>query len=87
MIERLAANPDDLPLLQNLIGIVATTRLLPLELNLWKVQNAYWEMLQKILSKLRDKAKEDDEQAREWVEKLFALGEHLGFAVKHLNPR
>ncbi len=86
MIERLAAKPDDLTLLQNLIGIATVAKPLPLELNLWKVQNTYWEMLQRILPRLREKAKQDDEQTRGWVEKLFALGEQLGFAVTPLRP-
>ena len=58
---------------------------LPLGLNLWKVQNAYWEMCQKILPEFNQRAAAGDEQAQAWLEDFFRLGETLGFAVDRLK--
>jgi hypothetical protein len=54
-------------------------------LNLWKVQNTYWEMLQKIAPAFHERAAGGDEAARSWVERFKALGERLGFAAKPLQ--
>ena len=58
---------------------------LPLALNLWKVQNAYWEMCQKTLPEFNQHASAGDEQAQAWLEDFFRLGQTLGFAVDRLK--
>ncbi|HTL57480.1 MAG TPA: DUF3536 domain-containing protein [Candidatus Limnocylindrales bacterium] len=58
---------------------------LPLGLNLWKVQNTYWEMCQRTLPEFHQRAAGGDEQAQAWLENFFRLGETLGFAVNHLK--
>ena len=54
-------------------------------LNLWKVQDVYWDLLQKVAPSFRSKAEAGDEPAREWVNRFAALGEKLGFAVETLR--
>ncbi len=59
---------------------------LPLGLNLWKVQNTYWEMLQKTAPGFRQRAEAGDQPAQLWMTQFMALGERLNFAVKNLLP-
>ena len=66
-------------------SITALVRATPLDLNLWKVQNAYWGMLQSDFPKLEAKAGQTDPGATEWTKAFLALGEQLNFAVKHLG--
>jgi hypothetical protein len=85
MMQQLAANPDEerrLPMLGEFAQLVMP---LPLGLNLWKVQNTYWEMLQTVLRRFRERAVAGDEQAQTWMNQFVALGRTLGFATKQLE--
>jgi len=77
-----AADIDSIRALRQLAELVMP---LPLGLNLWKVQNTYWELLQKSFADFRERAVGGSEPAREWVLEFLALGERLGFAVKGLQ--
>jgi hypothetical protein len=67
------SHPDDESLLATLDAAVAMARSLPFEVNLWKVQNAYYYMLQQHAG--------DDG----WGERLTRLGERLGFRMAQAN--
>jgi alpha-amylase/alpha-mannosidase (GH57 family) len=85
MMQKLAATPGNASLLQYAATLVALVRATPLDLNLWKVQNAYWGMLQADFPKLKPKAGQADAASVEWTKAFVALGEQLNFAVKHLG--
>ena len=85
MMQKLMAHPGDVELLQYLAGLAGLVRGTRLDLNLWKVQNEYWEMLQSDFSKHKPKAGQAEPGAVEWTKAFLALGEHLNFAVKHLG--
>jgi len=85
LTQKLAANPGDVKLLQYLAALAALVRQAPLDLNLWKVQNAYWGMLQSDFPILKQKASEADSGAIKCAKAFLALGEQLNFAVKHLG--
>jgi len=85
MMQKLSANPGDVKLLQYLAALAALVRATPLDLNLWKVQNAYWGMLQSDFPIFRPKAGQADPGAVEWTKAFLALGEQLNFAVKRLG--
>jgi alpha-amylase/alpha-mannosidase (GH57 family) len=84
-MQKLSANPGDVNLLRHLAALAALVRATPLYLNLWKVQNAYWEMLQSDFAKFGPQAGQADPGATEWAKAFLALGEQLNFAVKHLG--
>jgi hypothetical protein len=85
MMDELSHAPADLDRIRA-VGELATLILpMPLGLNLWKVQNVYWEMLVVLLPKYGERARLGDGPARDWVQQFLALGERLGFAVKHLE--
>ena len=81
LIERLAAQPENLEVLRTLEEIARLVHPLPLNLNLWKVQNIYYETMQSVLPWYQKKVAEGDEAAKEWIEHFTALGRDLNFAV------
>ncbi len=85
LVLELAAEPEQTERIQALARLAELVVPLPLGLNLWKVQNAYWEMLQKVFPGFRDRALANDESALDWTRQFLSLGERLGFAVEHLQ--
>lgn len=65
--ERLRQEPDDLELMHALEQAIDMARAMPFEVNLWRVQNLYYEVVQ-----LRAAAADD-----EWRARARALGEKL----------
>jgi alpha-amylase/alpha-mannosidase (GH57 family) len=89
---RLLEAPTDLDLLTRLTGVIEIVRNLPFEVNLWKVQNVYYELLQNVYPALAianpatDEAFEGNEgavieESSVWTAQFHRLGELLGFAV------
>jgi alpha-amylase/alpha-mannosidase (GH57 family) len=85
LIEAFAAKPEDLALLCALEDIARLVRPLPLNLNLWKVQNVFYETMQSVLPWYHKKALEGDEQAKSWLEHFSGLGRELNFAMEPLQ--
>lgn len=81
MMEQFSSHPNEPERMKALDAFAQLVLPLPLELNLWKVQNIYWEMLQRRLPEFRQRA--GDEQAEAWVEQFLKLGQTLGFATKN----
>ena len=85
LIQQVAAEPEaaeQIRLLQQLAELVMP---LPLGLNLWKVQNTYWEMLQSVLPRVRQRADSGDTAAKDWVGQFLTLGRTLGFGNRPLE--
>jgi hypothetical protein len=85
MMTDLRAEPDSLERMRLLEQVTELVMPLPLGLNLWKVQNTYWEMMQELVPERRARAGQGDGAALEWLQQFLALGDRLGFAVKHLQ--
>jgi alpha-amylase/alpha-mannosidase (GH57 family) len=73
--------PDDLHALQQLTTAVNIGKELPFQLNLWAVQNSYYEMLHTVLPEKRWKAEHGEKAANEWVEEFVELGRKLSVRV------
>ena len=84
MIQNLAGNPNDVEQMRALDELARLVMPLSLGLNLWKVQNTYWALLQKRAGELSSDAN-GDEAARASIKQFLDLGSTLGFAVKHLE--
>ena len=84
-VEKLARkfreDPDDLGNLKQLMTAVSLGKEMPFELNLWTVQNIYYEMLHTVLPERRWKAEHGDEAAHEWVGRFVELGQKLSVRV------
>ncbi len=80
--ETFFANPGDLNLMKKLEAAAGVARNLPFEVNVWRTQNRYYELLQKIYPDRLQEAMNGDEGAREWVEHFIALGKNLAVKVE-----
>ncbi len=81
LIQRLQEDPDNLDSLRQLEAAVSLDQEMPFDLNLWAVQNRYFEMLHTVLPEWRWKAEHGAEAAHEWVELFVALGRELSVRV------
>jgi len=49
--------------------------------NLWKVQNLFYEMMQTTYPELQQKAGQGDQKAGEWTKQFASLGEQLSIRM------
>jgi hypothetical protein len=84
-LERLAQRfyeaPEDTGALGRLASAVGLGREMPFEVNLWTVQNIYYEMEHTILPERRWNMDHGDVAARDWVAAFVALGRELSVRV------
>jgi alpha-amylase/alpha-mannosidase (GH57 family) len=76
----LLEEPENDQHLTELLLLVEAVALLPVEVNLWQIQNIYWTMLQSRASDLRSNDGETSER-RSWSEAVRKLGQLLFFNV------
>src|SRR5439155_11513815 len=81
MMRRLAGDPEDLGLLDELNVAVNLAVSLPFEMNLWTVQNIYYGMLQGAYPDFEARSARAEIAARKWLGRFTALGERLGMRV------
>jgi len=79
-IVRLAAEPDNQTLLSRTTEIAGTVQAMPFDVNLWRCQNGYFEMLKAVRPDYQQKASKGDAAATEWLRHFDALGDQLGFS-------
>jgi len=82
MVERITASPTELGLLKKLDEAVGMLHSLPFQVNLWKVQNTFYDLLQTIYPELREKTDRGNEKAQKWVGHFRVLGEKLSVRVE-----
>lgn len=75
-----AARPEDFNLLNGMVTAILLARSLPFTVNLWQVQNIYYQMMKTIYPGFQKKAQED-QTARDWVAQFTLLGEKLSILV------
>lgn len=78
---RLQQNPDDLGCLEQLTATVTLAQDLPFEVNLWKVQNIFNQMLHDFYPQWRWRSEQGQEDAHIWVKHFLALAEKLSVCV------
>jgi len=81
LTEALRGDPSDLERLESLDRMVSLAQSLKFEVDFWKVQNAYYQMLVQLLPRRRREADGGFEDAAKWVERFLALGEKLSVKV------
>ncbi len=81
MMVELVNSPDSINVLKSVLDAVTLARDMPFTVDLWKVQNLYWDMLQGIYSVFNKKADNKDPQAMEWIEAFISLGQYLSIRV------
>jgi alpha-amylase/alpha-mannosidase (GH57 family) len=81
MMAALAARPENIESVKNVLAAVRLARGLPFPVDLWKVQNLYWGMLQDVYPAFKAKAAGQERAAVEWLEAFTALGRQLSIRV------
>jgi alpha-amylase/alpha-mannosidase (GH57 family) len=79
--EAFVEDPDDLELMKKLEAAAALARSLPFEVPVWRAQNYYYQVLEKIYPERARKA-QDQQSAREWIEHFVELGKNLAVKVE-----
>jgi hypothetical protein len=79
--QRFRLDPGNLEQLQALERTVDICALLPFEINLWAVQNIYFEVTKAAAARFADRAKAGDSQAQLWLATAASVGERL-----YVNP-
>ncbi len=80
MANRLAENLTDAAL-RRLDGAAALLAALPFPVNLWRVQNTYYDLLQTAYPKMRRRQAQGDPSAQEWVVCFERLGRKLAIKI------
>ena len=78
---QLAANPSDFGMLQELEDATTLVSHLPFEVDLWKVQNVCYEMLQIIYGEYQIRAQQGQEEARSWLRHFNTIAHNLTLQV------
>jgi alpha-amylase/alpha-mannosidase (GH57 family) len=77
---RLRLDAENLPLLQKLESAVRLAESAPFEIDLWRVENLYFEMLQDCYPAIR-RTEAEREASRRWLIAFVALGDALNVRV------
>ncbi len=80
--EQFLAEPEDVVLMKTLEAAARLARELPFEVNVWRAQNNYYQMLQRVFPAYVDKAALGDAAAVEWIDHFIALGDNLAVKVE-----
>jgi len=78
---RLVTTPDDIDFLKELLAAAEILHQLPFPIDLWKVQNLYYEMLKSIYPEFQTRAQRGDEAAQEWLSQFASLGQQLSMRI------
>jgi alpha-amylase/alpha-mannosidase (GH57 family) len=81
LAEKFSENYEDISTLQELESAIQLLGRLPFEVDLWKVENICYEMLQTSYKEFQTRADRGDEEARAWVRGLTSIAESLAVRV------
>jgi alpha-amylase/alpha-mannosidase (GH57 family) len=82
LTERLLTDPHDLDMLKTITEMATLARTLSFEVNFWKAQNGYYQLLQTTYPEM---TKRNDDASRYWIEQFRILGEQLNVRVEPLQ--
>jgi hypothetical protein len=77
----LAAKPEDVTLLGQMLASVRLAQSLPFVVELRGVQNLYYHMLKAVYPEFQNKAKGEDQAVKDWVTRFVSLGDTLSIRV------
>jgi len=77
-MDRLQARPEDTTAVEVVRDCLVLAAEPAFEIDLWRVQNAYYELAGSVLPRMRDRNDEGDEA---WIDVFRELGTHLGVRV------
>jgi len=81
MMATLVGTPEDTGVLKNMKDCIKLVQTMPFDVDLWKVQNLYWAMLQTSYPEFKQKAERNDRKAVKWVKDFSSLGKLMKIRV------
>ncbi|NJN67806.1 MAG: malto-oligosyltrehalose synthase [Chloroflexaceae bacterium] len=85
LVRRVHDCPNERETLQSLESFIDVIRSMPFEVDFWKIQNAYFELVNTVYVEMQECADEGDEDARLWATHFISLGDKLGIRVAEMN--
>jgi hypothetical protein len=79
---QLAEKPESETLLGTLEALATTARSLNFDVDVWQVQNIYFDLMKQHYPRFRQLAAEDDPKATLWVGSFTRLGEQLAISIE-----
>jgi hypothetical protein len=74
-------HPRDMQRLENWSELASLTASLPFDVNLWKSQNVFYDLLRTVYPAVLERSRAGDETAERWIQLFTALGQQLSVAV------
>ena len=84
--EELLGQSEDLSLMKRLNMAAQLVRVLPFDVNLWKIQNICYRILHTCYPDTKEKADSGDENAREWLNNSMDLAENYKIRMPWILP-
>ncbi len=81
MMNEFVSNPEDLPLLKNLLSAAELAKSMPHPVDIRRLQNAYYDTMRTVYPGFRQRAEQADEMAQEWNSDFLSLGHTLSVRV------
>jgi len=78
---QITRNPKDLSLLESFESIVGLLVAMPLRMNLWKVQNLCFQMMNSVYGEIRKKSTQGDQFSMQWIARFDSLAHSLMIRV------
>ena len=82
LMNRLKNNPASMNILNNVNNLVKILPIFPFDVNLWYVQNVYFQILKKEYPKFVKRASRGDGEAQKWIDLFHDTGDHLSFNIE-----
>ena len=85
LLEAAIAEPDAIPILEQVSEAIAIVASLPFEVDAWDAQNALHLIARDRLAEYRTRAEESDEHASHWIATIEALAKQLALSMSALS--
>ncbi len=77
LMERLLKNPEDTDLIEGIGALLKSVRNLPVEIELWRSQNIFFDICKTYRGDISKRAQKGDKNAKRWLDRFDELGNHL----------
>jgi alpha-amylase/alpha-mannosidase (GH57 family)/AraC-like DNA-binding protein len=77
LMERLMKNPEDTDLIEGIGALLKSVRNLPVEIELWRSQNIFFDICKTYRGGISERAQKGDKNAKRWLDRFDELGNYL----------
>jgi len=81
-MERIEKQPYDIAMLQKMEKVLGLIKSVSVQLNLWKSQNTYFSIHNRLKPEISERIAKGDHSARTWADIFRGLGEQLDIKVE-----